>query len=50
MQYLDSIPLIDYAEQANILELRYVLRRLLTKTYLLDLIGISHNELARPHN
>ena len=50
MQYLDSIPLIDYAEQANLLELRYVLRRLLTKTYLLDLIGISHNELARPHN
>ena len=50
MQYLDSIPLIDYAGQANILELRYVLRRLLTKTYLLDLIGISHNELARPHN
>lgn len=50
MQYLDSIPLIDYAEQANPLELRYMLRRLLTKAYLLDLIGISHNELARPHN
>ncbi len=50
MQYLDSIPLINYAKQANLLELRYVLRRLLTKAYLLDLIGISHNELARPHN
>ncbi len=50
MQYLDSTPLIDYVEHANTLELRYMLRRLLTKTYLLDLIGISHNELARPHN
>jgi len=50
MQYLDSAPLIDYVEQANPLELRYVLRRLLTKAYLLDLIGISHNELARPHS
>ncbi len=50
MQYIDSVPLADYAEQADTLELKYVLRRLLTKAHLLDLINISHNELARPHN
>jgi len=49
MQYIDGTSFIKAVEQLNAPELYYVLRRLLTKANLLDLMGISHNELARPH-
>jgi putative serine/threonine protein kinase len=47
-------PIIGYSLESLSLDrngkMKFLLRRLLWKTYKLDLLGISHNELARPHH
>lgn len=43
-------PSIDEYTPANPLEREYVLRLVIDKAYILDVLGIAHNELARPKN